>query len=109
MVEPARRHGPFDTRYPTRTKLAAATWELRSDGDGSERLDWSAFLARFFPTSRRHDFGTLAAYESYRNTVERASAAAGTVAPPASGDAPLSEAFLTPEWEGGAVAERVAD
>jgi hypothetical protein len=102
MVEPARRHGPFDTRYPTRTKLAAATWELESDGGRSERLDWSAFLARFFPTSRRHDFRAVAAYESYRKTVEQ-------VARPASGDAPLSEAFLTWEWKGGAVAARVAD
>jgi hypothetical protein len=92
MVEPARRHGPFDTRYPTRTKLATATWELRSDGDASERVDWSVFLARFFPNSRRHDFDALAGYESYREAVEQASAAAGTVARPA-GDAPLSEAF----------------
>src|SRR5438093_12483111 len=66
MVEPARRHGPFDTRYPVRPKLAATTWELQPDEDRLERLDWSRFLARFLPNSGRHDFDALAAYESYR-------------------------------------------
>jgi hypothetical protein len=74
MVEPARRHGPFDTRYPVRPKLAATTWELHPQ-DRLERLVGSAFLARFFPNSRRHDRGALAAYESYRNALEQASAA----------------------------------
>jgi hypothetical protein len=76
MVEPARRHGPFDARYPVRPKLAARTWELQSDGDGSQRLDWSAFLTGFFPNSRRHDLGALAAYESYRNALEASTAGA---------------------------------
>jgi hypothetical protein len=75
MVEPARRHGPFDTRHPVRLKLAATTWELQPDEEGLERLDWSAFLARFFPDRRRHDFEALAAYGSYRNALEQASAA----------------------------------
>jgi hypothetical protein len=79
MVEPARRHGPFDTRYPVRPKLAATTWELQSDADRLERLDWSSFLAGFFPNRRRHDLCALAAYESYRNALEQASAAAGSV------------------------------
>ena len=79
MVEPARRHGPFDTRYPVRPKLAATTWELQPDEDRLERLDWSAFAARFFPKTRRHDFEALAAYGSYRNALEQASAAAGSV------------------------------
>jgi hypothetical protein len=80
MVEAVRRHGPFDTRYPVRPKLAARTWELQPDGgDRLERLDWSAFLARFFPNSGRHDFGALAAYESYRNALEQASTAAGLI------------------------------
>jgi hypothetical protein len=82
MVEPARRHGPFDTRYPVRTKLAATTWELPSAGDGFERLDWSAFVARFFPNSLRHDFGALAAYEAYGNALEQASAAEAAFPPP---------------------------
>ena len=73
MVEAARRHGPFDTRYPVRPKLAARIWELEPHEDGLGRLDWSAFLARFFPNSLRHDFGALGAYESYRNALEQAS------------------------------------
>jgi hypothetical protein len=107
MVESSRRHGPFDTRYQARTKLAAAVWVLQSE-DASERLDWPAFLARFFPTSRRHDFDALAGYESYRNALEHASAAAGTVAGPASGDTPLAEAEQSWEREGGAATEGVA-
>jgi len=108
MVEPARRHGPFDTRYPVRTKLATTTWELQPDEDGLERLDWSAFLSRFFPKIRRHDSDALAAYQSYRTALERASAAAVTTAGPVSGAAPLSDAVLAWEWEGGAATERVA-
>jgi hypothetical protein len=113
MVESARRHGPFDTRYPVRPKLAATTWELQPHHDGFERLDWSAFLARFFPNHRRHDFEALAAYESYRNAFEQASAAAGTVTRLAytgrrTVEASESAAVLVWEWEGGAATERVA-
>ena len=35
-----------------------------------ERLDWSAFLARFFPNRRRHDFAAIAAYTAYTNEFE---------------------------------------
>ena len=113
MVESSRRHGPFDIRYPLRLKLAAITWELQPDEDRLERLDWSAFLARFFPNRRRHDLEALAAYESYRNALGQASLAAGTVTGPAftAGTAAASElsaAVLVWEWEGGAVTEQVA-
>jgi hypothetical protein len=30
-----------------------------------ERLDFSAFLARFFPGRRRHDFAAITAYAAY--------------------------------------------
>jgi hypothetical protein len=114
MVEPRRKHGPFDTRYPVPLKQAATTWELQPDQDGLERLDWSAFLARFFPNRRRHDFEALAAYESYRNALEQASATAGPVTGPEHarwGAAEASEraAVLAWEWEGGALTEGVAD
>jgi hypothetical protein len=108
MVELARRHGPFDSRYPLRRKRAATTWELEPDEDRFDRLDWSAFLARFFPNSRRHDFGPLAAYESYINALAQASAAAAPLTGPVSGLAPLSDAVLVWEWEGGAVTDQVA-
>ena len=67
MIESSRKHGPFDPRYPVLPKLAAPVWEPRPDENEQERLDWSAFLARFFPNHRRHDLETLTAYEAYRN------------------------------------------
>ena len=39
MVESARKHRPFDDRYPVRLKLPAPSWDLRPDGDQGERLD----------------------------------------------------------------------
>jgi hypothetical protein len=117
MLEPARRHGPFDIRYPARPKLAATTWELQRDEEGMEWLHWSAFLARFFPNRRRHDFEALAAYESYGNALEEATAPVGpeyarqvaAAARERVGVASSSAAELVWEWEGGAVKERVAD
>lgn len=71
MLESARKHGPFDDPYPVRLKLPAPSRDLRPDENGAERLEWSAFLARFFPNRHRHDFAALAAYEAYRDTVEQ--------------------------------------
>jgi len=66
-IEHARKHGPFDSRYPPiRHKPAPANlWRL-----GEERIDWQGFLARFYPGCRRHDFDALAVYESYCNGAE---------------------------------------
>ena len=61
MFEPDRKHGPFDGRFPVRTKLAAP---LQQERDGAERLDWPAFVARFYPNHHRHDFAALAAYQA---------------------------------------------
>jgi hypothetical protein len=72
MVESGRKHGPFDFRYPVRRKLATPVWELQPDRDGPGKLEWSAFLERFFPNRRRHDSEALAAYEAYRNALDRA-------------------------------------
>jgi hypothetical protein len=35
-----------------------------------EKLDWSAFLDRFFPHRRRHDFAAIAAYTAYMDGLE---------------------------------------
>jgi len=130
MVESARKHGPFDGRYPTRPKLPAPSWDLRLDGDGGEKLGWSAFLARFFPNRCRHDFAAVTAYEAYRRALEQgtphqrptthralpgprdggsrsrpAAAVASTRVPVA---VPAAAAVLTWESEGGASAERPA-
>jgi hypothetical protein len=71
MVESGRKHGPFDLRSPGRRKIATPSWELQLDRDGPGTLDWSSFLARFFPTRQRHDSEALAAYAAYRNALDR--------------------------------------
>jgi hypothetical protein len=63
MVEPRRKHGAFDPRYPHLSQPATPTWVLRADAG----LEWTAFLARFFPGRGRHDIEALAAYGAYRN------------------------------------------
>lgn len=45
-------------------------------GSEDPGLDWQAFLARFFPQSRRHDLRALKAYESYRAGTDAARAEA---------------------------------
>jgi len=56
------------------------------------RLDWQAFVSRFYPGSARHDFRVLKAYDAYRKSLS---------AKPSdrSGDA---EALRVWEEEGGA-------
>jgi hypothetical protein len=63
MVEPRRKHGAFDPRYPHLSQPATPTWVLRADAG----LEWTPFLARFFPGRRWHDIEALAAYSAYRN------------------------------------------
>jgi hypothetical protein len=96
MAESARKHGPFDDRYPVRLKLPASSSDLRPDGGGGERLEWSEFLGRFFPNRRRHDFVAVAAYEAHRSAGKQGTAQQ------------RPSAVLTWESEGGAVAERPA-
>jgi hypothetical protein len=127
MLESARKHGPFDDRYRVRQKLPAPSWVLRLDG-GRERLEWSAFLARFFPKRRRHDFEALAAYEAHENKLEQEPQQRPTTHPALPGRrdggsrsrpatavasagvsvAASSAAVLTWESEGGASTERPA-
>jgi hypothetical protein len=88
MIEPARRHGPFDLRFPAPLKVAAPRRERSSGADAG--LDWVVFVARFFPHSRRQDLEAVAAYAAYRNDPGR------DLAPPS--------AVLIWESEGGALA-----
>jgi hypothetical protein len=64
MVEPRRKHGEFDRRYPTLSTPATPTWVREIDPG----LEWIEFLTRFFPDRRRHDIEALAAYGAYRKT-----------------------------------------
>jgi hypothetical protein len=70
MIESARKHGPFDSRYPRKhSRLtfvpAGAGWA--PSGEAADRLDWQAFSARFFAGRDRHDLEVLEAYEAHRN------------------------------------------
>ena len=66
MVEPSRRHGHFDGRYPVLPETVERTWVPESGDTDGDQLDWSAFLNRFFPNRRRHDRAALAAYQAYK-------------------------------------------
>jgi len=35
--------------------------------ESAQKLDYAAFLARFFPNRRRHDFAAITAYVAYRD------------------------------------------
>jgi hypothetical protein len=69
-IEPSRKHGQFDGRWPVRPKIAAAGWVPDRADDEAGQLDWAAFLTRFFPGRRRHDRAALAAYEAYTHWLQ---------------------------------------
>ena len=67
MVEASRRHGPFDTRWPSARKDSAGavpTSPLRVE-EAAEALDWDAFSNRYFPGRRRHNIEAVTAYVTY--------------------------------------------
>jgi hypothetical protein len=67
VVEASRKHGPFDTRWPSARKESAGavpTAPLRA-AEAAEALDWEAFSNRYFPGRRRHDMEALRAYATY--------------------------------------------
>jgi hypothetical protein len=72
-VEASRRHGPFDTRWPSGRNngsdgLPAAPPLLTANV--AEPLDWSAFSARHVRGRRRHNLRGLSAYAAYRHGLE---------------------------------------
>jgi len=68
MIEPPRKHGPFDLRYPAASKSPIPP---REHGAGTDAgLDWAAFVGRFFPHSRRHSLEAVNAYAAYRKAPE---------------------------------------
>ena len=68
MVEASRKHGPFDTRWPSARKDSAGAVPtappLRAK-EAAEALDWEAFSNRYFPGRRRHHREALTAYATY--------------------------------------------
>jgi hypothetical protein len=67
MVESRRKHGSFDHRYPPLSAPETPSWVQEIEGG----LEWTAFLDRFFPGSRRHNVEALAAYGAYKAAHER--------------------------------------
>jgi hypothetical protein len=73
MVEASRKHGPFDTRWPSAGKAssdAAATAPPLRAAEAAEALDWSAFSNRYFRERRRHDSEARSAYAAYKQRRE---------------------------------------
>jgi hypothetical protein len=69
VVEASRRHGPFDTRWPSARRAssdAVPTAPPLRAAEAAEALDWEAFSNRYFPGRRRHDMEALAAYATYK-------------------------------------------
>jgi hypothetical protein len=68
VVEASRKHGPFDTRWPSARKDSAGAVStappLRAE-EAAEALDWEAFSNRYFPRRRRHDMEAVTAYAAY--------------------------------------------
>jgi hypothetical protein len=69
VVEASRKHGPFDTRWPSARKDSAAAVPSASPlraAEATEALDWEAFSNRYFPGRRRHHMEALTAYATYK-------------------------------------------
>ena len=88
------------TTPPARNGLAAVP-----DPDGSAQdatvqhdLDWHAFLARYYPGRRRHDFEALTAYGVYRSS-GGAEGSAGEVARLGETRPAAPESTATDSWE----------
>jgi hypothetical protein len=67
-VEASRKHGPFDTRWPSArsdSSSAVQTALLLRAEEAAEALDWEAFSNRYFPGRRRHNMEALTAYATY--------------------------------------------
>jgi hypothetical protein len=69
VVEASRKHGPFDTRWPSarnESSDAAPTAPPLRAAEAAEALDWEAFSNRYFPGRRRHNMEALTAYATYK-------------------------------------------
>ncbi|HEY6960324.1 MAG TPA: hypothetical protein VI408_00400 [Gaiellaceae bacterium] len=68
VVEASRRHGPFDTRWPSARKDSSDTARTAPPlpaEEAAEALDWDAFSNRYFPGRRRHNMEAVTAYVTY--------------------------------------------
>jgi hypothetical protein len=68
VVEASRKHGPFDTSWPSARRDSAGAVSTAAPlraAEAAEALDWEAFSSRYFPGRRRHDMEALTAYAGY--------------------------------------------
>jgi hypothetical protein len=95
VVEASRKHGPFDTRWPSARKDSASAVStappLRA-AEAAEALDWEAFSNRYFPGRRRHDLDALTAYATYTQGHEWRTTPARLSVVPEHGPGPVEEA-----------------
>jgi hypothetical protein len=69
-MEASRRHGPFDSRWPSQSSTVTAGGRAPLPAgieNGQDELEWGAFSTRCFPARRRHDFEVVGAYEAYKH------------------------------------------
>jgi hypothetical protein len=69
VVEASRKHGPFDTGWPSARRDSSGampTAPLLRAAEAAEALDWEAFSNRYFPGRRRHDMEALTAHATYK-------------------------------------------
>jgi hypothetical protein len=69
VVEASRKHGPFDTRWPSARRDssdAVPTAPPLRAAEAAEALDWEALSNRYFPGRRRHDMEALTASATYK-------------------------------------------
>jgi hypothetical protein len=65
-VETSRKHGPFDTRWPSGHRDSSdGAPSTPLPADVPEGLDWNAFSARYFRGRDRHNLEALSAYAAY--------------------------------------------
>jgi hypothetical protein len=68
--EAARKHGPFDTRWPSGPRAGSDGAQSSPPvlaADAAEELDWDVFSARYVRGGRRHNLTALSAYAEYRH------------------------------------------
>jgi hypothetical protein len=68
-VEASRKHGPFDTRWPsgrTPSSDGARSSSPLLAADAAEGLDWDAFATHYVRGRRRHNLGAISAYAAYK-------------------------------------------
>jgi hypothetical protein len=88
---------------PARNGLAAVPAldvdDLAQDATAEHDLDWQAFLSRYYPGRRRHDFEALTAYGVYRSSGGVDGRSAGEVARPGETEPASPESTATDSWE----------